>query len=46
MNKTTLVELLEDLSRAGVTIWLDGGSGVDALLDEQTRPHADVGLVD
>ena len=45
MNKTTLVELLEGLSKAGVTIWLDGGWGVDALLDEQRRPHADVDLV-
>jgi len=35
-----------ELRRAeGVVGWLDGGWGVDALLHEQTRSHADVDLV-
>jgi lincosamide nucleotidyltransferase A/C/D/E len=28
----------------GVTYWIDGGWGVDALLGEQTRPHGDLDL--
>ena len=28
-----------------LTVWLDGGWGVDALLGEQTRPHADLDIV-
>jgi lincosamide nucleotidyltransferase A/C/D/E len=30
---------------AGLTVWLDGGWGVDALLGEQTREHDDLDLV-
>ena len=32
------------LQSAGVRVWLDGGWSVDALLGEQTRPHADLDL--
>jgi hypothetical protein len=32
-----------DLFRSqGITVWLDGGWGVDALLGRQTRPHSDL----
>jgi lincosamide nucleotidyltransferase A/C/D/E len=37
-----LVELFES---AGIAVWLDGGWGVDALLEEQTREHDDLDLV-
>jgi lincosamide nucleotidyltransferase A/C/D/E len=37
--------VLELLTAEGIVGWLDGGWGVDALLGEQTRPHADVDLV-
>jgi lincosamide nucleotidyltransferase A/C/D/E len=29
----------------GIEIWIDGGWGVDALLGEETRPHADLDIV-
>ncbi len=38
------VELVDGLCAAGVTAWVDGGWGIDALLGEQTRPHADLDL--
>ncbi len=33
------------LKDMGIEIWLDGGWGVDALLREETRPHADLDIV-
>jgi lincosamide nucleotidyltransferase A/C/D/E len=38
-------EVLDALDRAGVTAWLGGGWGVDALVGSQTRRHADLDLV-
>jgi lincosamide nucleotidyltransferase A/C/D/E len=32
------------LAGAGIVVWVDGGWGVDALLGEQTREHADLDL--
>ncbi len=32
------------LAERGVIIWLDGGWAVDALLNEQTRPHSDLDI--
>ena len=29
----------------GITVWLDGGWGVDALLGEQTRKHQDLDII-
>jgi lincosamide nucleotidyltransferase A/C/D/E len=40
-----LVELLQLLESAAIPVWLDGGWGVDALLQTQTRPHKDVDLI-
>ncbi len=37
--------ILDLLESAGVTVWVDGGRGVDALLGEQTRPHDDLDIV-
>ena len=28
-----------------ITVWVDGGWGVDALLGEQTRPHSDLDII-
>jgi lincosamide nucleotidyltransferase A/C/D/E len=36
-----ITELLED---TGITVWLDGGWGVDALLGRQTRTHGDLDI--
>ena len=38
-------EVLGALESTGVQAWLAGGWGVDALLEEQTRPHQDLDLV-
>jgi lincosamide nucleotidyltransferase A/C/D/E len=45
MASDEIVRLLELLERSGVTIWLDGGWGVDALLEQQTRDHDDLDVV-
>jgi hypothetical protein len=39
-----VVELVELLEAAHVAVWVDGGWGVDALLGEQTRDHADLDI--
>lgn len=41
-NMHWFLDLFEEL---GVSVWIDGGWGVDALLGEQTRPHADIDIV-
>lgn len=45
MSSAALVELLLLFESADITIWLDGGWGVDALLQTQTRSHKDVDIV-
>jgi lincosamide nucleotidyltransferase A/C/D/E len=45
MTQTALVELLRLFEDAAIGVWLDGGWGVDALLQTQTRTHKDVDLV-
>ena len=45
MDVDTVLEVLTTLDDASVHVWLDGGWGVDALLCEQTREHADLDLV-
>ena len=45
MEPGSVVRLLHRVSSAGLTVWLDGGWGVDALLGEQTREHDDLDLV-
>jgi len=45
MAPADVLEVLEVLTRAGVSVWLDGGWAVDALVGEQTRQHDDLDLV-
>jgi lincosamide nucleotidyltransferase A/C/D/E len=45
MTATDLVGLLQALNDAVITVWLDGGWGVDALLETQTRSHKDVDII-
>jgi lincosamide nucleotidyltransferase A/C/D/E len=45
MRANDVVEVLDALERAGIAVWLNGGWGVDALLEEQTRPHDDLDVV-
>ena len=42
MTADKALEIYEELGRRGITLWIDGGWGVDALLAEQTRPHTDL----
>ena len=37
-----VIELYNALNQVQISIWIDGGWGVDALLGEQTRAHKDV----
>jgi lincosamide nucleotidyltransferase A/C/D/E len=37
-----VIEILDAFDRAGATVWLDGGWGVDALLGEERRRHDDL----
>lgn len=37
--------VLDVLERAGITAWVDGGWGVDALVGSTTRTHSDLDLV-
>jgi lincosamide nucleotidyltransferase A/C/D/E len=39
-----VISIVECLAEAGVRCWLDGGWGIDALLERQTRPHDDLDL--
>jgi lincosamide nucleotidyltransferase A/C/D/E len=45
MTSSSLLELLRLLDEAAISVWLDGGWGVDALLKKQSRPHKDVDII-
>ena len=45
MKAKDVVEVVQLLEGNGIQVWLDGGWGVDALLEEQTREHKDLDLV-
>jgi lincosamide nucleotidyltransferase A/C/D/E len=45
MTSSALLKVLQLIESTGVTVWLDGGWGVDALLRAQTRAHKDVDLI-
>jgi lincosamide nucleotidyltransferase A/C/D/E len=44
MTGNEVVAIYEELEDRGVKVWLDGGWGVDALLEKQTRPHSDLDI--
>src|ERR1700730_4896317 len=44
MTATDVLGLYTELETLGITIWVDGGWGVDALLGQQTRPHKDLDI--
>lgn len=44
MLAQTVLDLYNSLEKLGVTIWVDGGWGVDALLGKQTRAHKDLDI--
>ena len=45
MDAADVLHLYNTLEKLGVEIWVDGGWGVDALLERQTRPHKDLDVV-
>lgn len=45
MPADALLDLLRLFNSANLTVWLDGGWGVDALLGQQQRTHKDVDIV-
>ena len=45
MRAVDVVQVLDELDGAGVSAWLAGGWGVDALLGRQTRRHHDLDIV-
>jgi lincosamide nucleotidyltransferase A/C/D/E len=44
MTTADVLLVLDTLESAGVGVWVDGGWGVDALLERQTRAHDDLDL--
>src|SRR5262245_13926172 len=45
MTATDVCGLYAQLRALGVDVWIDGGWGVDALLEDQTRAHNDLDIV-
>jgi lincosamide nucleotidyltransferase A/C/D/E len=39
-----VVRILDRLEQSGLSVWVDGGWGVDALVGRQTRPHEDLDI--
>ncbi len=44
MTKDDVIAFVQLLERHDIALYIDGGWGVDALLGEQTRPHADLDI--
>ena len=45
MDHAAVVAALDCLESHAITVWVDGGWGIDALVGEQTREHDDLDLV-
>ena len=45
MTSTDVRWIYGRLRALGIEVWIDGGWGVDALLEMQTRPHNDLDIV-
>ena len=45
MSAADAVAILDRLEGAGLTVWVDGGWAIDAVVGRQTRPHDDLDLV-
>ena len=45
MAAEDVMGVVSAIRQAGISVWLDGGWGVDALIGEQTRPHDDLDVV-
>jgi Aminoglycoside-2''-adenylyltransferase len=45
MDAASLLRVVQRLEEHNIDVWLDGGWGVDALLERQMREHDDLDLV-
>ena len=45
MTSADVIDIYSFLAGLGIHIWIDGGWGIDALLDRQTRPRKDLDIV-
>jgi len=45
MEAEDVINIIQLLEAENIDVWLDGGWGVDALLEEQARSHKDLDLV-
>src|SRR5829696_9633737 len=45
MDARSVLGVITTLKNVGVSLWLDGGWGIDALVGEQTREHDDLDCV-
>jgi lincosamide nucleotidyltransferase A/C/D/E len=41
MSEVDVRQIVDLMERKDLDVWVDGGWGVDALLQETTRPHRD-----
>lgn len=44
MQVEDVLELYKLFEENGIKVWIDGGWGIDALLEKQTRPHKDLDI--
>lgn len=44
VSKTDAIEIITYAEENRINIWIDGGWGVDALLEDETREHNDIDL--
>jgi lincosamide nucleotidyltransferase A/C/D/E len=45
MTDIDVLEIISLLEKAGITVWLDGGWAIDAIVKRQTRKHDDLDVV-
>lgn len=45
MNSNEVLHIVDIFEQADIPVWLDGGWGVDALIQKQTRQHSDLDVV-
>jgi lincosamide nucleotidyltransferase A/C/D/E len=44
MREPEVIDFYERMTDLGITVWVDGGWGVDSLLGRQTRLHKDLDI--
>ena len=44
MQEREVIDFYRAMEQSDITVWIDGGWGVDALLGRQTRVHSDLDI--